>query len=273
MIVLIAFGAQCTIVSAGELPDSLQIESAGPCILDTLWSDLGAVAGDALLLYSAPLRFDGTDWAIATGVLGGTGLIMTADEGIRDEFGKLKGKTLDDIAEGANALGTNAPAVILVSGLYAGGLVFDVPHLRKIGLHASQALIYSSLITAALKGIAGRHRPMLENGAFRYELWAWEDQFNSLPSGHTTLVFALASSFSADIDNPWVTAGLYTAASATALERIYSDRHWASDVFLAAAIGTACGYGVVHLHDDAQDADGGLSFIPAPNGIHLSWRF
>jgi hypothetical protein len=46
-----------------------------------------------------------------------------------------------------------------------------------------------------------------------------------------------------------------------------------SDTFLGAAIGTVCGYGVVHLHDGAFGGTSSLLIVPSPNGIGVAWQF
>jgi membrane-associated phospholipid phosphatase len=207
------------------------------------------------------------------GLLGGTGLTMLVDEDIRELFGRGHDSIRDRIAIIGNTMGTLLPGGILVGSLYIGGLVFDEPSVRLAGRHAGQALLYAGAINGFLKVVIGRHRPSLNDGAFTFRGPTLEDRYQSLPSGHTTIAFALASSLAADIDNPWATVGLYGLATITALSRIYDDRHWGSDVFLAAGISAACGYAVVHLHDVADASQGSFYLVPGPTGLTAGWRF
>jgi hypothetical protein len=62
------------------------------------------------------------------------------------------------------------------------------------------------------------------------------------------LAFAVSSTRATQIDNPCIAAGLYALAGLTFVERIYDDKHWASDALLGAAIGTVIGQAVVHLN-------------------------
>ena len=51
-----------------------------------------------------------------------------------------------------------------------------------------------------------------------------------MPSGHTTMAFALATALSDDIHRTWASVGLYTMATGVAWSRLNDNRHWLSDV-------------------------------------------
>jgi membrane-associated phospholipid phosphatase len=58
-----------------------------------------------------------------------------------------------------------------------------------------------------------------------------------MPSGHTTIAFALATALSDDIKRTWASAGLYTLATGVGWARLNDNRHWLSDVAAGAALG------------------------------------
>jgi hypothetical protein len=232
-----------------------------------------AVVTDGALLYTAPLRFGVRDWLLTGGAIAGTGLTMLADEPTRREFLEEHNAVKDVATDIGNLYGTGLPGAVVIAGLYSGGLIFDSPKIRLAGLHVAQSLAYAGLLTTGLKIVIGRHRPYLGDGPHVFTPFTGNDAFYSLPSGHTTVAFAISSSLAADIDNPWASVGLYGIAALTAASRIYVDRHWLSDTFLGAMIGTACGYGVVHLHDAPGDGHASLMVIPSVNGITAVWRF
>ncbi len=243
--------------------------------LDTLWHDFRSTFTDAWLLFGSPLRFDRTDWIITGSAVGSTLLLTAADEDLRREMQSLRGTDGDHIAEVGNAFGENMTGLLVTGLLYTPGLVLNEPKLRLMGRHIGQTLIYSAAIGSLMKHTLGRHRPFLEAGPYEFSgPWQTDDAFLSLPSGHTTVAFSIASSLAADIDNPWATVGLYGAATLTALSRMYIDRHWSSDVFLAAAISTAVGYGTANLHREMDEGETSHLFLsPTPTGFSLTYAF
>jgi membrane-associated phospholipid phosphatase len=247
--------------------------SDGPHPWDTLWSDTKAMFTEGALIYTAPLRFGARGWLLTGGALAGTGLAMTADEFMRREFLEEHGTTKDAVTDLGNLYGTGLPGAVVVVGLYGGGLIFDSPKTRLAGRHVVQSLVYAGLLTTGLKIVIGRHRPYLNDGNQAYTPFTGNDAYYSMPSGHTTVAFAISSSLAADIDNPYATIGLYGIAALTAASRMYVDRHWLSDTFLGAAIGTACGYGVVHLHDTSWGDASSLYVMPTLDGVMVAWRF
>ncbi len=242
--------------------------------LDTLWSDVGAGVVDAGLLFTAPLRFDGTDWSATAAALGLVGVGAAVDVPVRKAAADTHSSTLDWVTAHANTLGTVLPVTAASAVVYSVGLAADWPRVRLLARHTVQSVIYAAVITTTIKFVAGRGRPFLGNGPGDFQWFETRDDHNSLPSGHTTLVFAVASSISADLDFPPATVALYSIATLTGLSRIYVDRHWTSDVVLGAAIGTAVGYGVVHLHDpESSSSSMSWRIVPTPNGIGIVGAF
>lgn len=245
---------------------------------DTLASDLVHFFTDAKQLFARPAHFSTQQWYLTGGVAAGTGLLMSVDESLRREMLGMQGRDGDKVAEIGNSFGEHLPGIVITGSLYTVGFAFNCPKIRVMGRHVGQSLMYSALVTTILKSVIGRHRPFLNDGAFAFEgPVQFDDPFLSHPSGHTTVTFAIASSLAADIDNPYATVGLYSLASLTAVSRMYSDRHWSSDVFLAAAIATAIGYGTANLdkgssQDDAVD---GSSFfiLPSTTGVTVGYRW
>jgi membrane-associated phospholipid phosphatase len=247
--------------------------SSGVDIGDTLVSDIVALGADALLLYGAPARWTTRDWAIAGGATAlGLGA-MSVDDDVREVALRNQGVDGDAIAETANWFGTWTPALAISGGLYVTGLAFDWPVIRMAGRHVGQSVLYAGLLTTTIKVVAGRQRPLFDGGPFVFDPFTSDDSNHSFISGHATLVFAIASSLSADIDHPAATVGLYGLASITGLSRIYTDRHWVSDVILGAAVGTACGYGVSHLHDALDTSGSSLLIVPGVDRLTMVWTF
>jgi membrane-associated phospholipid phosphatase len=66
-------------------------------------------------------------------------------------------------------------------------------------------------------------------------------------------------------------AGALTLASATALLRVSSDRHYASDVIVGVGIGSLVGYVLPTLFQYAtsEPSDAGFAVVPARAGAYL----
>ncbi len=242
-----------------------------PQPLDTLWSDTKAVFTEGIDIFSAPVRFGATQWGIAGGVVAGTALLMPADDDTRTAFSKWKGTDGERLSEIGNYYGTLIPGLAVSLGLYSTGLIFDESSVRRAGRHVFQAMLYAGAITTAAKMLIGRHRPFLNEGQYVFDGPSGKDEYFSLPSGHSTVAFSISATLAAELDHPAATVALYSLATLTAASRIYSDRHWLSDTFLGAAIGTACGYGVVHLGDGISSGTSSWMIVPTGNGVMISW--
>ena len=80
----------------------------------------------------------------------------------------------------------------------------------------------------------GRPRPEQSLDADGYSPFSGQA---SLPSGHSAMAFALATSLADDIHRPLATVGLYGMATAVAWSRVNDNRHWLSDVAAGALVG------------------------------------
>jgi hypothetical protein len=117
-----------------------------PAIGDTILSDLAAAATDALLLATAPARFDGRDWAIAGGGLALAFGLMPIDDDIRDLALETRGTDGDRLESVANVYGTWTPPLVISGTLYLGGLLIDEPRVRLAGRHVAQAVDRKSVV-------------------------------------------------------------------------------------------------------------------------------
>ncbi len=132
-----------------------------------------------------------------------------------------------------------------VSGPIAGvllvaGLVTHRPALVRTAGRTAVAIAGSAVAVEGLKMAIGRQRPFedhdLDGGTIRPF-----SGHTSMPSGHTTAAFALATTLGDAIDRSAPRVLLYGLATGTALGRVTGEHHWVSDVVVAAGIGILSG--------------------------------
>lgn len=119
------------------------------------------------------------------------------------------------------------------AGYLVGKLTGDET-LSRAALHAGRAAIVAGGITTALKLSFGRSRPSQSEDADVFRPFGG---WNSFPSGHTMLAFAVATAIAEETPDNWSGVALYGLATATAFARVNDDRHWTSDVLAGALVG------------------------------------
>ena len=203
--------------------------------------------------------FNATSAWIAGGTVLGATALMLADRGITEEFrdpGPQRSAFLQNTARGFNWIG-DPGTVVLSAALYGTGRLTDHPAMAEIGLRSAEAIAISGAAAALIKGIAGRDRPLLnDRDADDFSLGGGFSGggHTSFPSGHATAAFAVASVVASESAFRWPHAShyiqplAYGLATSVALARVYSDKHWASDVLAGAGIGTLTGLTVVSYH-------------------------
>ncbi len=137
----------------------------------------------------------------------------------------MRNGVLDEVMPVVTKLGY-APTVLTVVtlGLVAGHALDD-DVLHDASLLAGVGVVSSGIVTASLKVAVGRHRPTTP------------DDRKSMPSGHTTTAFAVATALSRS-DPTWRVA-FYGTAALVGFSRVYTGRHYVADVLAGAVIGIA----------------------------------
>lgn len=150
-------------------------------------------------------------------------------------------------------------SVIIGGSLYAIGKLGHMERVADLGLHGTEAIFVGNVVNTAIKWTAGRARPYAVNDTnpsdyeFMRGLKKGRD-YSSLPSGHALAAFAAAAAVTNEATRWWpgsqwyVGTAMYGGATMVALSRLYNNQHWASDVILAAGIGTFAGNKVVRYH-------------------------
>ena len=204
------------------------------------WKGYFLDAGEVL---ASPREWEGGDWLAFGGVLVCASALYSEDGHIREEVLDARTDFSEDLAEFSERFGDG---VWLSSGLsltYCLALACDDARLKEAALLGLESFAVSGAFTTGLKWLFGRRRPGETTGP---------DEFVgptlcgsvAMPSGHTAVAFAVASSFALEYENPWVSALAYTLAGLVGWSRIHDDAHWASDVFVGAVVGVLTARGI-----------------------------
>jgi len=190
----------------------------------------------------SPSKWDKKDWFIAGGVTAATGaLIAWGDQPVYNFSNTLHSKGLDKLSVYIEPMGDIYPAVTM-SGFLLAGLISKNNYTFETGLIAAESYAFTGVFCQAVKVTAGRTRPNNYDTSNPHQ---WSGPFfkgNSFFSGHTSSAFSVASVIAYRYrETTWVPILSYSLATLGGLQRIYQNRHWASDVFMGAAIGTATG--------------------------------
>ncbi len=224
-------------------PDIDQDEIVSVNYVKRLFQDTGTIL-------TSPLNWDMQDWLIFAGVGAATGGLMFADKPINNFLQAHHTQSLTNIANAFQTYEVIFPAVVL-AGMAGTGYAFDRPKLVAAAADALEAsLISVGVIAVPMKFFIGRARPDRNLGPSYYTPFYLG---SSLPSFTSTNAFAVASVLSEHFPNPAFSILAYGLATAAGLSRMYLDKHWTSDVFLGAAIGTLVGKAVVKLNEQRRE--------------------
>ncbi len=149
-------------------------------------------------------------------------------------------ESLAGAARDLSRFGEVGVSVPIAGALLLTGLVTRRPALVRTAARTAVAIAGSAVAVEFLKQVIGRQRPFqdpdLDGGVLRPF-----SGYTSMPSGHTTAAFALATTLGDAIDRPLPRVLLYGAATGTAVGRVIGEHHWVSDVIAAAGIGILSG--------------------------------
>ncbi len=264
-------------ISAAQTDSSQHDTSVpSPSILSLVGNDgLTALkaAGHALV---APTKWNGADWLLAGGVVGLTTVSFLLDNSTFDLVERNRSPFNDKTSDIAVVYGSGYVAVGLPVTMYVSGLVFKDQWVRETAMLMGSTVLLTSAITTVGKFVVGRARPYTGFGRSEFRPFESGSAFKSFPSGHATTAFALSAALAARIKNPWASVGLYGAATATSVSRLYSRDHWLSDIVFAAAYSTAVAHSVVQWFEEGEGADGpnhSLNIEPTIGGVTIVWKF
>lgn len=240
------------------------------CLCGNVFSEesyplLGNLKEDFTYIGTSPSRMDSKSALMTAGIIGAGAILYTQDEKIRDYIHGHRSPVLDDVDPIAEKFGNGLYDLGFLA-LYGGsGYLFENEKMQKTALLSFESFVVANTIGTTIKSSTGRTRPNENEGSTGFSPLSFDSAHTSFPSGHTASAFSIASVFAEEYDNPLVDVTAYGLASLVALQRVYDDKHWASDVFAGAVMGTVVGKSVVYLHKDKKAGNVFLMPISIPS--------
>ncbi len=234
---------------------------------------LNTFPGDTLKetgrVFSAPFRLT-TEGAELAGVLAAAGLLVYSEDGqIRRLAWKNSSSSSDSAAKTLEKFGNGGYEAVFLLVYGGAGRSAGNVYMENTAVLAAESFLAANAAGTVLKYAVGRSRPYTGDGKGGFSLFNMKTSGTSFPSGHTMSAFSVASVFAARADSRWVQVLCYTLASGVAAQRVYADKHWASDVLGGAVIGTLVGRDVVGNYGKNSP----LTLLPSPGGIELAYKF
>jgi len=231
---------------------------------------------DTKKIVSTPFHWKAKQWASFAGLAGAWTITYVYDEEIFNFFQRNRTQTTDDISKYfIGPWGRGLYSLPLLAGIYFTGIKNE--HHRNVALTGLKAYLLSGGAAFVFKHITHRHRP---NDNIPPHPYVWEGpiplttEFTAFPSGHTTTAFAIATVLAMGYrDKIWIGITSYTMATLVGLSRINDGKHWATDVFAGAALGTFIGCVLAKSNFDGNGKITlGPSAMPEGYGIGLTYK-
>jgi membrane-associated phospholipid phosphatase len=213
---------------------------------------------------------DGTTaaWMGAGALLAGSLLFDQGVHAAAPDAGEREWKPFTDQL---NHLGNPRYLVPALAVGYAGGKLARSPGVASSSAHVLAALLASGAVNGAVKYSVGRERPV-GGDATAFRPFSTSNRWQSFPSGHAVVAFSVAAAVSGEAGRGWVSVLSYGTASLVGWSRVYTDKHWSSDVVGGAIIGAASSRAALHLlhrrspHDSTSAP---AAVLVTPAGLEL----
>lgn len=190
---------------------------------------------------SAPLRWRAREWALAGVSVAAVAIASPLDEDGRELMAEIRSDRntrIETMIEPFGAVGS----LYLLGGMLATGVALDDEKLRYTAVEGLAAsLVAGVVVTPTLQRVIGRAKPRKGLPAYTFDPLGGD---RSLPSGHVTQAFTVASVIATEYEHPAVRVAAYGMAAAVGVSRMYRRSHFLSDVVGGAIIGTVTGTAV-----------------------------
>jgi membrane-associated phospholipid phosphatase len=197
---------------------------------------------------------------------GGVSALMLLDRPVQHFAQHNSGTGADNVASVVRHFGQPEVYGTITASLIVTGLATHKPNITRAGGRLMTTLLIAGATSSLGKFALGRPRPDQSLDLDGFVPFSGQA---AMPSGHSTMAFALATSLADEIHRPWATVGLYTVATGVAWSRINDNRHWLSDVAAGALVGITSAklasgrWRIFHRRPP--------SVLASPSGMGLGW--
>ncbi len=186
-----------------------------------------------------------------TGIaLGVTGLLFLTDYEIKNFAQAHQSEFITGFIKYPKLWGDGKFILVAGTAVLMSGLISDDRKITSLGVYIYEGFLISGLYVTFVKFIFGRARPYTDDNQYTFNPFSSKTAYTSFYSGHTTEAFAFSAIISSYFKNKIISIISYSIAALTGIERIYSNKHWSSDVFLGAVTGLIIGETII---DDNTD--------------------
>jgi len=241
-------------------------------ISENFINDTGIIARDFFSFYTEPFNFSSTEWLYTAGIIGASFLLFPVDQEITNKVGRNTIKSLNqDFWDIPTSYGITPYAIAFSLSTYAAGLFIKNDDIRMTGRLLCESLLISGGGIMLVRFLAGRIRPYYEKGEWAFTGFQSSNEYQSFPSGHTSVAFAISTVLAERIDSFWARLGFYSMATLTAAARVVNNQHFFSDVVWGALLGFGTGMYVVNKEEESGKNK--LSLQPNFNGVSIVYSF
>ncbi|MDP2876223.1 MAG: phosphatase PAP2 family protein [Holophaga sp.] len=252
-----------SIAFAQEMP-------APPVAIDRPLQLPSLILGDLKATWTAPAAWTSDEWTkLSMAALAVVGVSLALDRPTARAVERMDRTSYDPWGKRLDTLG-GLGTIAIAGGAYVGGLLFEQPKMREFGADAALSMLIAQLVvTIPVKYLAGRSRPIDDQGPYHFKPLRGGFSF---PSGHASRAFALATVLSEYADNPWISGLAYGGAALVGVSRLEQREHFVSDVVAGALIGTLSAKAVMLRHSSLRGhgAKSRLTLTVAPSWINDS---
>tara|TARA_B100000686_G_scaffold283255_1_gene306114 strand:+ start:31 stop:1017 length:987 start_codon:yes stop_codon:yes gene_type:complete len=211
------------------------------------------IFSDIAYTASSPLIWNRSDWITVGWVAGGTGMFIVLDEEINSAFKNNRSSYTESLLDIFKPFGDGVFTVPALAAFYIFGHFNENEKAKRTTLIATESFLITSLYTTALKYSFGRHRPRTGDSSTSFDGFTTNRDHNSFPSGHTSTAFAIATVVANEYEEiPYIKPISYGIATLTGFSRVNDEAHWASDVFIGAALGYFTSKTLLRLHNNKK---------------------